>query len=532
MWNLLIVDDERLIVEEIKLKVDRGKLGILNVFTAYSMRQAMEVIENNKINIILCDIEMPRGSGLELLSWVKEHSPKTESIFLTCHADFTYAKEAVRLGSLEYILKPVPTEELEAAIVKAINKISKDSKLEEYSRFGQFWFKNQPILVERFWLDIISGAIPSSPEDIKMAADDRNIPYTDQMKLLPILIGEQRWYKKLSLQDEKIVEYELKNIAEDIFTNQGKTVKFFQLKNTELLGILFLSNSKYFDRNNIEKECEKYISYCNQHLNCNLCCYIGEMVHAHELASLVNQLTQLKRNNVSFSNKVFWLNDKMEKITAVNKTDTSIWVIMLENRTKEKLIDEVKRYLEHLSATSGMGRSELFGFQQDFDQMVFAVLAQKGLQAHELFNDSKTVEMHGSATQSLQEMLEWVKYIVEKTIEYINEAQNLVSPVDKVKKYIQLNLDKKLTREEIASYVYLNPDYLDRVFKKETGVSVARFIIQERLAKAKELLEKTDISINTIAENVGYPNAANFSSMFKKMTGVNPVDYRKSNSYN
>ena len=282
----------------------------------------------------------------------------------------------------------------------------------------------------------------------------------------------------------------------------------------------------------MEEECKKYISYCNQHLSCNLCCYIGEMVYAHELASIVNQLTQLKRDNVFFSNKVFWLNDKMEKVDEVNTTDTSVWAVMLKNGAKEKLIDEVKSYLEHLSVSSAMGRSKLLGFQQDFDQMIFAALKQKGLRAHELFNDSKTVEMHGSAIQSIQEMLEWVESVVERTIEYINGTQKLMSPVEKAKNYIRLNLDKELTREEIASYVYLNPDYFDRVFKKDTGASVARFIMQERLTKAKELLEKTDISISTIAENVGYPNSANFSSMFKRMTGMNPVDYRKSKSYN
>jgi two-component system, response regulator YesN len=351
------------------------------------------------------------------------------------------------------------------------------------------------------------------------------------MRILPVLIGEQRWYKKMSLQDEKIMEYGLKNAAEEILAQKGQMGKFFQLKNTELLGILFLGINEVFNRSKMEEECEKYISCCNQHLNCDLCCYIGEVVFAHELAASVNQLTQLKRNNVSFSNKVLWINDSMDKIAEVNTTDTSIWRVMLKNGAAEKLIAEVKRYLEHLFLSSGMGRSKLLGFQQDFNQMIFAALGQKGLQAHELFNDSKTVEMHGCAAQSLHEMLEWVEHVVEKTIEYINGSQKSLSPVVKAKNYIRLNLDKELTRDEIANYVYLNPDYFDRVFKKETGASVARFIMQERIAKAQELLEKTDISVSTIGENVGYPNSANFSSMFKRMTGRNPADYRRSKSH-
>ncbi|MCM8710337.1 response regulator [Clostridium sp. SYSU_GA19001] len=527
MWNLLIVDDEKLIVEEIKSKIDWNILGISKVFTANSMKQAKEVFESNRINVMLCDIEMPRGSGLELLAWVKKYSPKTELIFLTCHADFSYAKEAIHLGSLDYLLKPVPAEELEASVTKAINKIEKDSELEEYSRFGQFWFKHQSILVERFWMDIINETIPSNPEDIKIAADYRDIPFNSQMKIIPVLIGIQRFHRKMSMKDEKIIEYGLKNIAEEILTNEGQSVKFFQLKSTELIGILFLGNVEDFSRDKLEEQCEKYIFTCNQYMYCDLCCYVGEMIYAHQLASMVNELIKLKRNNVTIFNKVFPINVKPIKTSVVNTTDTSLWSVMLKNGAKDNLIFEIKKYLEDLYITSAPDTNVLYGFQQDFNQMIFAALAQKGMQAHELFNDSKTIEMNANATGSLQEMLEWVEYIIERTIGFTKPDEKSISPVIKAKNYIKLHLEKELTREEIASHVYLNPDYFDRVFKRETGLSVARFIMQERLVKAQDLLIKTNLPINVIAISVGYPNSSNFSSMFKRMTGMNPADYRK-----
>jgi two-component system, response regulator YesN len=347
------------------------------------------------------------------------------------------------------------------------------------------------------------------------------------MNILPVLIGGQRFHKKMSMQDEKTMEYGLKNIAEEILANQGQSGKFFQLKNTELIGILFLGNAEEFSRDKLEEQCKKYILSCNQYLHCDLCCYVGEIIYAHELASMVNELIKLKRNNVTISNKVFRINEKLVKASAVNTTDTRLWAVMIKNGAKDKLVFEVKKYLENLSMISGHDMNGLYGFQQDFNQMIFTALAQKGMQAHELFNDSKTVEMNSNATRSLQEMLEWVEYIIERTTEFTEHDEKSISPVLKVKNYIKLHLDKELTREEIASNVYLNPDYFDRVFKRETGLSVARFIMQERLAKAQDLLLKTDLSISVIAINVGYPNSANFSSMFKRMIGMNPADYRK-----
>ena len=79
---------------------------------AGNVEQAKGIIRNYRPDIILCDIEMPQSSGLELLAWCKDNAPETETIILTCHAQFSYAQTAVRLGSLDYLLKPVTEDTL------------------------------------------------------------------------------------------------------------------------------------------------------------------------------------------------------------------------------------------------------------------------------------------------------------------------------------------------------------------------------------------------------------------------------------
>lgn len=527
MWNLIIVDDENLIVEDIKASIDWNKLGISNVFTAFSMRRAKEIFERDKINIMLCDIEMPQGSGLELLSWVRENSPKTESIFLTCHADFSYAKEAVRLGSLDYILKPIPYEELEKAITKAIDKVSKDSQLEEFSRFGEFWFKHQPLLIERFWLDIINQNIPSTPEDIKAAADYRNIPYTNQMKVLPILVGVQQWYRKMSLQDEKTMEYGLKNIAEEVFAKGSQRGQFFQLRNGELLGILFLGNENDCYIDELKENCKKYIASCNHYLKCDLSCYIGEPVYAYELAAMVNQLTLIEKNNVAFYNNVLLLNQQKITSSTINMIDMSAWEVMIKKGLKEKVISEVQKYLEDLAKTTGLNANMLYQFLQAFVQMLYKVLDEKGMQVNQLLDDNQSLELQIQSIHSIIETIKWIQGILVKIDEYASEQRKSEIVVKKVKDYIRLNLAQEMTREQISTYVYLNADYLDRIFKKETGVSVTKYMLEERLKVACELLSKTEISISEIAAEVGYTSLSTFSSMFKKMSGMNPAEYRK-----
>ena len=79
----------------------------------------------------------------------------------------------------------------------------------------------------------------------------------------------------------------------------------------------------------------------------------------------------------------------------------------------------------------------------------------------------------------------------------------------------------------LADMVYLNPDYLARLFKKQTQTSIINYITTYRLEKAKELLHNPDIPVGTVALKVGYGNYSYFSKLFKDVVGCTPNEYRK-----
>jgi len=121
MSSILIVDDEAIVIHNLHDNMNWNGVGISNVFTALNLMQAKEIFRSNSIDILICDIEMPEGSGIELMTWVNRYYPNTVTIFLTCHEDFAYAKEAVRLGVFDYLLKPISLEDLEFTIRKMLD---------------------------------------------------------------------------------------------------------------------------------------------------------------------------------------------------------------------------------------------------------------------------------------------------------------------------------------------------------------------------------------------------------------------------
>lgn len=119
----IIVDDEPVAAAALKKRITWSKYGIQDVCCVGSMRQAIEIMKANHFELMLCDIEMPGGSGLELYEWVRTFSKDTECIFVSCHSEYEYVRKALIMGSMDYVLKPVDYEELGDIIERATERI-------------------------------------------------------------------------------------------------------------------------------------------------------------------------------------------------------------------------------------------------------------------------------------------------------------------------------------------------------------------------------------------------------------------------
>lgn len=136
--KVLVVDDQPEVVQGVLSGVDWKKAGIEAAFPAYSVKEAQEVFRREEIDILLCDIEMPPTDGFELLRWAQEQKPEVACIFLSAHAEFEYAREAVKLGSFDYILQPAPYEEIEKALERAVGKVRETEKLRRYYTYEDY----------------------------------------------------------------------------------------------------------------------------------------------------------------------------------------------------------------------------------------------------------------------------------------------------------------------------------------------------------------------------------------------------------
>ena len=129
--KILLVDDQERILKAMVKLVDWKKLGIEQVYTADSAAAAREVLDTQPVDIMLTDIEMPGEDGISLQKWQMEKYPYILCVFLTSHADFSYAREAIHNGAFDYILQPAKIPDIEEVIRRCMEHLEMRNRIME-----------------------------------------------------------------------------------------------------------------------------------------------------------------------------------------------------------------------------------------------------------------------------------------------------------------------------------------------------------------------------------------------------------------
>lgn len=136
-------------------------------------------------------------------------------------------------------------------------------------------------------------------------------------------------------------------------------------------------------------------------------------------------------------------------------------------------------------------------------------------------------ELLQRASNSVIDMLKWVSCLLEQVDYFVQDVLQSRTVVDQINQFISEHYREEIGRNEIARWLFLTPEHVSRMYKKQTGVSLTDYINMYRIEKAKALLEETESSVSEIAVKVGYDNFTYFSTLFKKYVGITPNQYRK-----
>lgn len=223
--NVMLVEDNRYILESLAVGVDYAALGISSVFTATNMEEALGILEAERVDIVLTDIEMHGGSGIDLLEWINQNQPAVVTIFCTGFANFDYAKKAVELRCFDYYLKPIQFEELEAIFKRAIAEVKKRARTEEKSRMGEFWLHCLNENKKHFWMEALILIYTYAEEELEELSKSRHLPYARGERFTLGILKFFQEDSKVQRMDYMLAQFALRNMLEEMLGKHGIAVE-------------------------------------------------------------------------------------------------------------------------------------------------------------------------------------------------------------------------------------------------------------------------------------------------------------------
>lgn len=523
--KILIIDDDIPTTEVIRDTVNWNMLQIDKIDIAHNVISAKKLITAFVPDIILCDIEMPQGNGIELLQWLREQGYHSQFVFLTCHESFSYATTAIQFSALDYIIKPFQLKQVEAVLAKAVEKIVRENNTKNDLRFKDYWLNNQSSMEESFWRDLLFYALRADNEYLLAECEKRHVKLDLHDTYRLALCAVPRRQIVQNDWSESAFRYALRNLSSELLLfNFDNARCLIYGRNESLYVLVVLQNIKEIT---VQERCINLINAAEKHLNCTVKCHISESCGIVNLPDLRSLLEQSNRENVTEGGGFYMLRDAANRPSELIDINIGQASHLLNEGKVIDAINHIRSKLQAISSRNQLSHTALNNILQDYNQMMYVKLQSHDIQVHELFGDSSSVKLRQSAEFSLFDAMKWISYSANKTVEYIHEVQQLESVVAKIKRYVFEHICQPVSRAEIAASVFLTPDYVSKIFKSETGINLKDYVNETRIEKAKELLSTTSQSVSEIAVAVGFDNFSYFSTLFKKITGVSPSSYNR-----
>lgn len=527
--NAIVIDDDQPTVEVILRNIDWMKFDIEQVFKAYNIEEAKNLFLSNQIDIAVSDIEMPMGAGLDLLQWVREQGNSCQFIFLTSHERFDYASEAIRYNASGYVVKPFNPERMEQELGSAVQKVRHEEQFRKTSHYQEWFSATRSYVKSGFWSDLFLQRIIARPEIIEGEIRRRQLDLDPAASYRFALFScghvddiESAWGN----DGCGIFEYALNRLGAELISGELASEDTFSYHQQNKVFSVVVVPASEPDDLKLDEDCMKLCQLSRTVFRVPVTAYISNAYPLEGLASARQHIEELDYNNVIGKDRVFRESDEivLKSLGGHILDQDRIRELLLEKK-KIELLNLLKFSMQGLAAKRELDRDSLNFVRQDLLQIIYVYLYGKGIQATELFTDKDFADLELKAADSIMDMIRWQTCMVSRTLDYVSEVEQSWSIIEKARAFVRSHYQEGITRTEVADSVYLTPEYLARLFKKETGITIKQYINDYRMERAKELLSGGNVRISDVASQVGFDSFSYFSTVFKKYTGMTPNEY-------
>ena len=532
MYKVMLVDDDYPVLELLSEVVDWGARGLVLCGKYENGMAAWEHAQEEPPDILVTDIGMPKMDGLELASRMKLLNPSVRIAILSCHSEFQYAQQAMRLNIQDYLLK----DQLDPDdLIKLLDKFKAGLDGErqmhrEHIQMKHMVNETRELRKEKTFRNFIQQPIISAPQWQREFAAYGLLSNGEHC--LPV-IGyiENYGVIKNRFESDQTLHFALSNVMEEISgTLPLHAVHIGYSNRQSLLLFAYKPGIKKNVHDQVQESLRSIQNTLAKVLKIRMAFLTGRGCDSPEV------LKQMLTGLTSADEQRFYL---AEGEIAKWQPDLSLSTGLFElyepagTEIREALIakDEAK-IMAIAEKWEALLRHSRYPSEEVRDWLL-KLLIDLRLKLHSLLYmssaaSSETLHKEIAHFDSLWGLLQWLKSHMRSYIAVREEGMPLSKrrEVTEAYKYVSLNLGRRITLEGVAAHLHMNPSYFSRFFKKETGQTFIEYVTCQKIERAKELLDQTSHSVNEICEMLGYDNQSYFIKTFRTLSGVTPSEYR------
>ena len=515
MRKVIIADDDFIVRTYLKQMLDWEQHGFL-LYDAKNGKEALDICRKEQIDTVITDMSMPVMDGMELIKALKRDNLPCHIIVLSCHDDFVYVKEAMKLGAEDYLRKNDLTADGLLEVLQKLSPLSAAApnssavSTEELAQIGRR--KLQSDFFTAF------ADISNDAKNLLSLAKQAQIhaPFATGCA---VLIKLTDWQKRLQILDNDDIgafKQAFREMCQNIFQNNEYNLKsttyiFQPQENSSYWGILIDfagENSRARLDRILRALMQKIILFSQRYFNLNAVCTASD---------IQTNLIDLKRH---WSN-LYLVNDLSFYTGGTIFTEADFAQIT------EQIPENLPTIIQELPQALNRDDTALKALQQKF----LAAIEQSRLSLNTLsaiinrLNDVLESNLHFDFNNFAEFKEQFIHQLMQKRNTL--KQNDIAHPAIRLAvKYIDMHYKEPLSQQVVADYVHLNPAYFSTLFKKSTGVNFSDYLINRRLNAVKKRLTKSSDKIKNIATEEGFTDYQYFCKLFKKIVGVNPSEYR------
>lgn len=546
MFRVLIADDEISICRLIKYLVPWEELELELTDVVYNGFAAMDVIREKRIDILITDAKMPGCDGIELMKWCQENKTGVKCIVISGFRQFEYAHGALRYGADAYLLKPIRQEELIAALKKVVAGLRENqdvtrihSQLETSKKNMKDYFMNTYLLGGN------GGEIASKSleDDWEQIHKKYMLPEYDgfyQMAYFKVSSRQPFGENAAGIKSEPgllpVEDYVLHTVEEAV----GSFLEQYGCEHIESiykLGVYSFINYRQMK----PEEFQEYIRHFCGGLEKKLE-GLGSFILTVGLSPVETSIGAIREKRLcAVEAAAYRLRQPYETLFVY---DAARYPKLDSDYIFTGEMKELVRLYNNVFNVSGLKNilfkcrtavkkyeaydpGDICGMIGEFFDIVFAQNAVDiDVQLPGLKKALKSLMANGISEKELwngaEQLLDTVAGFMDNARQW---GQN--KPVANAKAYIDAHFCEPITLEDVAEAVHLNPRYLCKVFREQTGITYSEYLTVRRMEYAAGELKNGRLSVAQIANAAGYQDVKYFTKLFKKQMGIRPSTYRR-----